>query len=52
MPTAEEFPSCNYWPFSHDEKNKNVKCQRRAADEKWISDSGGVLLCVMVCSVS
>lgn len=33
-------------------KNKNVKCQRRAADEKWISDSGGVLLCVTVCSES
>lgn len=20
MPTAEEFPLCNYWPFSQDEK--------------------------------
>lgn len=33
-------------------KNKNLKCQRRAANEKLISNSGGVMLCVTVCSVS
>lgn len=31
MPTAEEFPSCNYWPFSHDEKIRiwNVRGELR-----------------------
>lgn len=33
-------------------KNKNLKCQRRAANEKLISDSGGFALCVRVCSGS
>lgn len=33
-------------------KNKNLKCQRRAANEKLISNSGGVTLCVTVCSGS
>lgn len=32
-------------------KNRNLKCQRRAADEKLISNSGGVRLCVTVCAV-
>lgn len=32
-------------------KNRNLKCQRRAADEKLISNSGGGRLCVTVCAV-
>lgn len=32
-------------------KNRNLKCQRRAADEKLFSNSGGVRLCVTVCAV-
>lgn len=34
MPIAEEFPSCNYWPFSHDEKIRiwNVRGELQMRD--------------------